>query len=206
MFMGPVGFGPDVRDSPIIIEIIDPVAQAKYTLDTQNKVAHRQELASARQNTIGTASRNEVGGSAPAMVIGGGGGGGALGDRAQTRTAPFPTGQTGDVAHPQTTPEKLGTQTIEGVLAEGTRNTTTWPVGTQGNDRALTSTTETWMSPELKVIILSRRSDPRSGEQTQKLINIDRSEPDPSLFQPPPDYTVVEEKTEFTIKFGSEQQ
>jgi hypothetical protein len=212
MFRGPVGFGPNIPDSPIIIEIIDPVAQAQYTLDTQNKVAHRQELAAAspRPNSVGNTSRNEVGGSAPAMVIGGGGGGGgALGDRDQIRTeirtAPFPTEQTADVARPQTTSEKLGTQTIEGVLAEGTRHTTTWPVGTQGNDRALTGTTETWMSPELKVIILSRRSDPRSGEQTQKLINISRSEPDPSLFQPPPDYTVVEEKTEFTIKFGSQQ-
>jgi hypothetical protein len=49
-------------------------------------------------------------------------------------------------------------------------------------------------------------SDPRSGEQTQKLINISRSEPDASLFQPPPDYTIVDEKADFTIQWGSQQQ
>jgi len=62
------------------------------------------------------------------------------------------------------------------------------------------------MSAELKVVILSKMSDPRSGEQTQKLINISRSEPDPSLFEPPPDYTVVDEKADFTIKWDSPQQ
>jgi hypothetical protein len=56
------------------------------------------------------------------------------------------------------------------------------------------------------VVILSHMNDPRSGEQTLKLININRSEPDPSLFQPPPDYTVVDEKADFTIKWGSQQQ
>jgi hypothetical protein len=56
------------------------------------------------------------------------------------------------------------------------------------------------------VVILSKMSDPRSGEQTQKLINISRSEPDASLFQPPPDYTIVDEKADFTIQWGSQQQ
>jgi len=34
-----------VPDSPVAIEITDPVAHVKYTLDTINKVAHRQRLA-----------------------------------------------------------------------------------------------------------------------------------------------------------------
>jgi hypothetical protein len=108
-----------------------------------------------------------------------------------------------DAARPQTTTEKLSARTIEGVLVEGTRYTTTWPVGAQGNDRPITRTNETWMSPDLKVAILGEMNDPRSGVQTQKLINISRSEPDPSLFQPPPDYTIVEEKADFTITWGS---
>ncbi len=81
-----------------------------------------------------------------------------------------------------------------------------WPVGAQGNDRPITTTTETWMSPDLKVMILYTSNDPRSGEHTQKLINISRSEPDPSLFQPPPDYTVVNETGEFAIRWGSQRQ
>jgi hypothetical protein len=35
---------------------------------------------------------------------------------------------------------------------------------------------------------------------------VNRSEPDPSLFQPPPDYTVIEETGDFTMKWGREKQ
>lgn len=52
---------------------------------------------------------------------------------------------------------------------EGTRQTTRWPIGAQGNDRAITVTRETWTSEELKVVTLSRVNDPRNGEQTLKL-------------------------------------
>ena len=78
-------------------------------------------------------------------------------------------------------------------------------VGSEGNDRPLTVVHETWRSPELKVIVLSTDNDPRFGETTRKLTNINRSDPDPSLFLPPADYSVVEEKGAFTIKWGSEK-
>jgi hypothetical protein len=39
MSMGPVGFEPNVPNAPVIIEIMDPVAQSKYTLDTKNKAS-----------------------------------------------------------------------------------------------------------------------------------------------------------------------
>jgi hypothetical protein len=198
MFMRPVGMGPAAADAPVIIEIIDPVAQAKYTLDTQNKVAHRQEMAASnvRPPTVVAPGGARIGVAT---------GGSASGMRS---SFPVPMGVVGqaDVARPQMASEKLGTQTIEGVAVEGTRRTMTWPVGSQGNDRPITSTTDMWVSPELKVNILTKTSDPRSGERTQKLINISRSEPDASLFQPPPDYTVVEEKGDFTIQWGSQPQ
>jgi hypothetical protein len=203
MFRGPVGLAANVPDAPIIIEIIDPVSQSRYTLDTQNKVAHRQESAASRPDTIGATTVGGGGGvgSTSAIVTASGGGFG------NSQVVALATnGQMTDAARPQTTTEKLASQTIEGVLVEGTRHTTTWPVGAQGNDRPITRTNETWMSPDLKVVILSKMSDPRSGEQTQKLINISRSEPDPSLFQPPPDYTIVDEKADFTIQWGSQRQ
>jgi hypothetical protein len=201
MFRGPVGFGPNVPDAPFIIEIIDPVAQCRYTLDTQNKVAHRQELAASRTETVAatTAGGGDGGGSTGTVAVG-------SGKRLGAVPNPNSTAKMTDAARPETTTEKLASQTIEGVLVEGTRHTMTWPIGAQGNDRPITRTNETWMSPELKVVVLSKTSDPRSGEQTQKLINIDRSEPDPSLFQPPPDYAIVDEKADFTIKWGSQQQ
>jgi hypothetical protein len=201
MFRGPVGLGPNVADAPIIIEITDPVARSRYTLDTQNKVAHRQELGAGRPANTTT-------------TVGGGGGGGSTSGivMASVDFGNFPVatmatnGLMTDKVRPQVTTEKLASQTIEGVLVEGTRQTTTWPEGAQGNDRAITATRETWTSEELKVVIRSQMNDPRSGEQTMKLINISRSEPDPGLFQPPSDYTVVDEKADFTIKWGSQQQ
>ena len=88
--------------------------------------------------------------------------------------------------------ENLGSQIMEGVQVTGLRTTRTIAVGKIGNDRPITIVTEVWTSPELKTIVLSKRSDPRMGEQTFKLTNIQRSEPDPSLFTVPSDFKVTE--------------
>ena len=80
-------------------------------------------------------------------------------------------------------------------MATGRRTTSTWPAGSQGNDRSIAMISEIWTSPELNITILTKDSDPRSGENTTKLINISRAEPDPSLFQPPLDYTIIHEPT-----------
>lgn len=92
--------------------------------------------------------------------------------------------------HPEMKTESLGTQTIEGVSATGTRTTTTFPEGFFGNDRPIVTTSETWISPELKRVVLMKSSDPRYGETTMRLTNIVRAEPDPSLFQIPEDYKI----------------
>ena len=88
--------------------------------------------------------------------------------------------------------EQLGTQTIEGVVAEGTRVTFTIAAGKIGNERPIVTVNERWYSPELQTVVMTKNSDPRMGETTFRLTNIDRSEPDPSLFQVPADYTVEE--------------
>jgi hypothetical protein len=90
--------------------------------------------------------------------------------------------------------ESLGTQTIEGVTAEGTRSTYTVPAGEIGNTLPLEIIDETWYSPELQINVMTRHRDPRSGENTYRLTNISRSEPDRSLFEVPADYTVRENK------------
>lgn len=191
-------------DSPIVVEITDPVAQLKYTflLDRGDHVAHRQRVASPQQRP----ARPEL--STP--YVRSGVMGGTVSSTGGTTVASS-TGRIGQgvmlpaqsaESRPQISDEKLGTQTIEGVLAEGTRHTTTWPVNSQGNDRPISAVSELWTSPELKVTILSKSNDPRSGESVQKLINISRAEPSASLFQPPPDYTVVDEEGDFTVKWG----
>lgn len=89
--------------------------------------------------------------------------------------------------------ESLGTRSFEGVEAEGTRTTTTIPADAIGNERPIETVYERWYSKELQMIVYSRHSDPRFGEQTYRLVNINRSEPDRSLFSPPADYKIVAE-------------
>lgn len=89
--------------------------------------------------------------------------------------------------------ESLGTQMMEGVRAEGTRSITTIPAGQMGNERAIEIVSEKWYSPELQVQIMTRHSDPRFGETTYKLVNVNRNEPDAALFQVPAGYKVVED-------------
>lgn len=91
----------------------------------------------------------------------------------------------------ETRTEELGEQNIEGVSARGTRTITTIPAGAIGNERAIETVYEKWYSPELQMVVLSRHTDPRFGEQTYRLTNINRSEPDSSLFQVPSGYKKV---------------
>jgi hypothetical protein len=86
--------------------------------------------------------------------------------------------------------QELGKQIIEGVEAEGKRTTITIPAGEIGNERPIEIVSEQWYSPELQLVVMTRTSDPRSGETTYKLTNINRSEPAITLFEVPSDYTV----------------
>jgi len=97
----------------------------------------------------------------------------------------------GTANDPNVVTTDLGMQTINGVQATGTRITRTIPAGEIGNAQAIQVVTETWQSPDLKIPVMVKRSDPRSGTTVTQLINITRVEPDPSLFQVPSDYTVT---------------
>jgi hypothetical protein len=91
---------------------------------------------------------------------------------------------------PNLTTTSLGTETINGVPAEGTRTTRTIPAGAIGNADPIVISTERWYSPELQTVVMSKRSDPFQGETTFQLTNIQKQEPEASLFQVPPDYAV----------------
>lgn len=84
--------------------------------------------------------------------------------------------------------EQLGSKNIDGVEAEGTRTVTTIPAGAIGNERPIETVYEKWYSKELQLVVMSKRSDPRFGEQTYRLTNLVRSEPDQSLFTVPTGY------------------
>lgn len=91
---------------------------------------------------------------------------------------------------PETKTEKLGGKTIAGVYAEGTRLTVTYPVGFFGNDKPIIVFHERWMSSDLKLVLLSVDDDPRTGTRITEVTNLDRGEPNPSLFQVPEGYTI----------------
>jgi len=84
----------------------------------------------------------------------------------------------------------LGTQTVAGVAAQGTRYTRTIPAGAIGNEKPIVIVTERWYSPDLQINVLTKHSDPRNGETITQLTDIQRQEPDASLFQVPSDYAI----------------
>ncbi|HKW57875.1 MAG TPA: hypothetical protein VJN42_11010 [Candidatus Acidoferrum sp.] len=91
--------------------------------------------------------------------------------------------------------ESLGTQTVNGVFAEGTRVTRTIPAGQIGNDRALQVLSERWYSPDLQIVVKSTHTDPRFGTTAYNVTNIQKGEPEATLFSVPSGYTVLDGRT-----------
>ena len=90
----------------------------------------------------------------------------------------------------ETVTTSLGTQAIGGVSAEGTRYTRTIPAGQIGNAKPIVVVTERWYSPDLQMVVMTKHTDPRMGETTFQMTNIQRQEPAATLFQVPSDYAV----------------
>jgi hypothetical protein len=87
--------------------------------------------------------------------------------------------------------EPLGNRQIEGVDTVGRRVRTTIPAGEFGNDRPIEILDERWESPQLKILVYSRTSDPRFGVVEYRVTNIRRTEPNADLFEVPHDYAIV---------------
>lgn len=153
--------------------------------------------AGAEKNRVAERLVTQVRAAAPVAVISGTAQGGAAAYPSYATGTISATGGSGTwfpaVTHTkyETRTEKLGTQNIEGVEAEGTRRTTTIPAGAIGNERPIDIVYESWYSNDLQLVVLSKTSDPRIGDQTYRLTNITRSEPDPSLFSLPAGYRLV---------------
>ena len=88
--------------------------------------------------------------------------------------------------------ESLGRQDFGGVEAEGEKTVVTIAAGEIGNERPIEIVSERWYSPELQIVVMSKNFDPRFGENTYRLINIDRTEPARSLFEVPAGYRTEE--------------
>jgi hypothetical protein len=169
--------------APHLVFIQDPVAGTSYTLNLTDKTAWK--------NPTPPAGKGGPGASA---------GSGTFFIHTEGGMPPLPPpppmlAQTKHLAGDEPTEantESLGSQTMEGVVVNGVRTTRSIPAGQVGNDRPINIVTEVWTSIDLKTIVSSKRNDPRMGEQTFRLTNIVRAEPDPSLFAVPSDFKVID--------------
>jgi hypothetical protein len=165
------------------ISIYDPVDAVRYILNPATKSARRFN----NQNIL-TEGAVFVNGQSMSPAV-----------RAQIETSAarkanivvMPNVMTGKISGGKT--EQLGTKTIEGVEAEGTRTVTTLAAGAIGNEKPIEIVYERWYSKDLDLIVYSCHYDPRIGEQTYRLINLNRNEPDRSLFTIPSDYKITAE-------------
>ncbi len=98
-------------------------------------------------------------------------------------------------SNPNMTVEDLGDRTIEGVQAHGERIIMKpMLASTSGGDSSLgENITTIWCSDELSAVVLRVNENTKSGSKsTVAMQNIERTEPDPALFQVPQDYTITE--------------
>jgi hypothetical protein len=145
-----------------MIAITDPVSGNRYMLNPGNKTAHQMPLHPGRS---GPGARDAMHDMHRKM--------GAGSNAANLKT------------------EQLGAKAINGLQAVGTRMTRTIPAGEIGNRNPIEVVTERWYSSDLQLPLLESHSDPMMGTMTIKLVNINRGEPDASLFQVPSDYKLI---------------
>jgi hypothetical protein len=181
----------DRQNGAVAISIVDGVTGVAYRLEPESRIAWKtgaaagiaiikdlEEKRRIEQQKMEMERSTAAGVPAPADVR----------ERTALPPPPPPPPPAGDVRHAG----PLERKTMEGVLVEGRKNTSTIPAGQVGNEQPITITSEEWRSPELNVLVMTHHSDPRMGESSYRLTNIVRGEPDPSLFQVPAGYTIRE--------------
>ena len=168
---------PDGQE-PRLIVINDPVGQVEYLLDTA-----RGTLRKMRVTPTLAEARRQMSGTEPSFGV------------LMPTSAAHRRRAEGAAAAPVPEPkkERLETQQIEGVMAEGTRITVTIPAGEFDNEQPFDITHEQWYSPELQMVVLLKHNDPRFGETTFRLTNVTRGDPAPDLFAEPQGYRAVDQ-------------
>jgi hypothetical protein len=189
--MGPMGPLAPEGELPQLVIITDPVAGFTYMMNEKEKVASKLPLPKAGEIPVGA----KIFTRHAAVAVAGGVPRGAVATAAAGPQHGVMIESMVKISEPDLKDRKeesLGTRTIEGVVADGTRTTITIPAGKVGNDRPLEIVSERWFSKELQTLVLTKHSDPRMGENAFKLTNIVRGEPSRTLFEVPPGYTVKE--------------
>jgi hypothetical protein len=162
---------------PSVIQISDPISGESFMLNMLQKTASMMppsEPSSVLQAPV----------AAPPMAP-------------QLSTPLLGFGFVGTMSQTQLKETSLGEKMIDGIRAVGKRVDYTVPANTIGNQKPLKVQMEQWFSPDLGVVVLSTQRCSAGVENTYKLEQIDRSEPDSSLFTIPADFT----KEDFSQRF-----
>lgn len=85
--------------------------------------------------------------------------------------------------------EDLGIREMEGVPVHGIRQTQTIPAAGNGTGKDILVVDELWYSADLRINMVMKHNDPRTGGVILTVTHVTRSEPDPALFEIPEGYT-----------------
>ena len=179
-----------------LVTIVDPDSGVGYTLDEERRVAYRSGQATDKKS-LELAKLVEV------LKSGNTAKGGGRGGPAELKKAELDLQKANELqkanSAEQATAQDLGVRMIEGVRAQGTRTTTTIAAGTIGNMLPIEIVSERWFSPELQMPVLVTRRDPRNGDTTYRLTNIQRGEQPDALFAVPSGYDVKDGDMKFKL-------
>ena len=172
-----------VGDPPRIITIWDPVGGRYYNLDPGKQTALIDPIRPPKTITVPMSPKM------PPPPPG-------SSDHSKSTRPSDPKNTKSDTAMTEASDrrkkELLGTKMIEGVSAEGTRTTRIIPAGEIGNVRPIEIVDESWYSRDLQMLVMTRHHDPRSGDTNYRLTNINRRDPEPSLFEIPAGYRILD--------------
>ena len=152
-------------DEPDFVYILDPVAQRKVNLSSRTKIA------------LVTEERIPVLRPSSPLPV--------------ESQSPNPGGAS-QPSHPESTKEAIPGKAFNGLEAAGTRTTLTFPVGWVGNDQPIRNTTDVYISRALHILVFSQSESVLNGDDVMEITQLDRGEPDSSLFQIPDGYAVTE--------------
>lgn len=167
--------------------------EGKLPANGEALIARRAESGDAgRGQELRVRVQNELGDGAAARQI-------------SARLGPVIAGAAGDMKWAaKATTKDLGTREIDGLKAEGKLRSYEIPAGEIGNRAPIVVSDESWYSPDLKVTLYTKHSDPRHGDTVYRLENVKREEPAAALFTVPADYTVKDPLA--NLKPGTEQK
>ena len=155
-------FGPLATETARLVFITDPVAKAEFILNLDDRTAIVRKLQGTKIITVEQKRDLEAAG--------------------KPIQSPAPT---------ESRQDALGEDVIEGLTCDHMMLYEMIPAESIGNERPIVITSETWASPDLRLLVIRKKKDPRFGETVYKVTHIVRGNPDPSSFQVPRDFKVT---------------